>query len=238
MARGKANPSTPETAAILDEDEVPEWKRQSVDRSLKAARQRAQARTDRFVDATIELMGEKGSIDFTVQDVVDRARMSIRTFYKFFASKDELLSAVYQTIVAKEVTPRLRKRCEQEADPLLRIHAYIDGLYELTSDASPVQRALTAYHNRLAETRPSDLDSAFRPQVDLVVELISGAVDGGRLRPTLEIEKLANVLHQAILAIVHTRTLGTGTPVPISAEDLWLFCAHGMGVPAARRKSR
>ena len=35
-------------------------------------------------------MNERGSTDFTVQDVVDRAKMSIRTFYNFFASKDDL----------------------------------------------------------------------------------------------------------------------------------------------------
>jgi AcrR family transcriptional regulator len=231
MPRGKPNAANAETAEDLDNEDVPEWKRQSVDRSLKAARVRAQARADRFVATAVELMGETGGIDFTVQEVVDRARMSIRTFYNYFGSKDELLSAVYQTIVANEVTPRLRKRAEQETDPLLRIRSYIEGLYELTSGTSQVQRALTTYHNRLAETRPADLESAFRPQVALVVELIREAIAAGRLRTTSDPEKLASLLHQAVLAIVHTRTLGADTGVAISADDLWAFCAHGIGVP-------
>ena len=45
---------------------------------------RAKERTDRFVATAIELMEEYGKIDFTVQDVVDRSKMSIRTFYNFF----------------------------------------------------------------------------------------------------------------------------------------------------------
>jgi AcrR family transcriptional regulator len=232
MARGKAKAPTPETEARLDDEDVPEWKRQSIDRSLTAARARAQARTDRIVAATIELMGETGGIDFTVQDVVDRAKMSIRTFYNFFASKDELLAGVYQTIVAQEVTPRLRTRSEQETDPLLRIRAYIEGLYEITTSSPPVSYALTTYHNRLAETRPADLERAFRPQINLVIELIREAADAGLLRSTLEPEKLASLLHQAVLAIVHTRTLGGGPDVTVTAEELWLFCAHGIGVPA------
>lgn len=238
MPRGKPNaakapnPSSADTADALDDEDVPEWKRQSVDRSLKAARVRAQERADRFVATAVELMGETGGIDFTVQEVVDRARMSIRTFYNYFGSKDELLSAVYQTIVANEVTPRLRQRAEKETDPLLRIRSYIEGLYDLTSGSSQVQRALTTYHNRLAETRPADLERAFRPQVALVVELIRAAIDAGRLRTTADPEKLASLLHQAVLAIVHTRTLGADTGVTISADDLWAFCSHGIGVPA------
>ena len=71
----------------LADEALPEWKRASIDRSLQGARARAQDRSDRFVAATIKLMEKHGSVDFTVQDVVDGSRMSIRTFYNFFASK-------------------------------------------------------------------------------------------------------------------------------------------------------
>ena len=91
---------------------MPEWKKNSVERSLTSARERAQDRSDRFVAAAMELMQERGTTDFTVQEVIDRSHMSIRTFYKFFASKDDLLVAVHDTILATEVVPRLRRRCE------------------------------------------------------------------------------------------------------------------------------
>ena len=237
MPRGKAKPVSTETAAEHEEDEVPEWKRLSVERSLTAARARAQERTDRFVATTIELMGEKGSLDFTVQDVVDRSRMSIRTFYNFFASKDDLLAAVYETIVAQEVTPRLRKACERQTDPVLRIRAYIEELYELTSAPSPVSYSLTTYHNRLAETRPSDLDRAFRPQISLIIELVRDATEAKRLSSTLEPEKVARLLHHTVLAIVHTRVLGADPKVAVTADELWQFCAHGIGVREPGGKS-
>ncbi|HMG42283.1 MAG TPA: TetR/AcrR family transcriptional regulator [Acidimicrobiales bacterium] len=230
MPRGKAKPSSTETAAEREDEEIPEWKRQSVERSLTAARARAQQRSDRFVATTIELMGEKGSLDFTVQDVVDRSHMSIRTFYNYFASKDDLLAAVYQTIVSREVTPRLRTACERQTDPVLRIRAYIEELYELTSTPSPVAYSLTTFHNRLAEIRPADLDHAFRPQVDLIIELVRDAMAAKRLRSPLEPEKVARLLHHTVLAIVHTRVLGADPKAAVTAEELWLFCAHGIGV--------
>ena len=83
---------TKQVEEVDGDDVMPEWKR-TEHRALPArsAAARAQERTDRFVSAAMELMSERGSIDFTVQEVVDRSKMSVRTFYNFFASKDDLL---------------------------------------------------------------------------------------------------------------------------------------------------
>src|SRR5882757_157705 len=141
----------------LDDETIPAWQRQSMHRSLQTARARAHARSDRFVKAAIRLLQEKGNIDFTVQDVVDRSKMSIRTFYKYFESKEDLLVAVYETVVAREAVPRLRKRIDKHRDPMLRLRAYIEGLTELAAATGPAARTLTSYQNRLAESRPADL---------------------------------------------------------------------------------
>jgi AcrR family transcriptional regulator len=218
-----------EPVALADEA-LPEWKRASIDRSLQGARARAQDRSDRFVAAAIKLMEKHGSVDFTVQDVVDGSRMSIRTFYNFFASKDDLLVAVHETILAKEVVPRLRARCEAVSDPIGRVEAYIHGMYELTSDGSPVSRALTTFGNRLAETRPADLERAFKPQVDLVAELIRDAKAAGQVNSPLSTTAAAHLLHHTILSTVHARILGTSGPGDVSADELWAFCSLGLGV--------
>src|SRR5499426_4525231 len=132
----------------LDDESIPAWKRQSMQRSLRSARARVHARSDRFVAAGVRLLREKGSTDFTVQDVVDRSRMSIRTFYKYFGSKEDLLLAVYETVVAREAVPRLRKRIGKIRDPLLRLRAYIEALVELTARTGPVGQMLIHYQNR------------------------------------------------------------------------------------------
>lgn len=239
MARTKSTDQAAEIVERIEPDEgMPDWKRQSVERSLKAARARAQQRTDRFVQAAIELMQARGTTDFTVQDVVDRSRMSIRTFYNFFASKDDLLLAVHETILANEVVPWLRQRCEAERHPVQRIRAYITGIYELTSNPGPVSRALTTYGNRLAETRPEDLERAFRPQIELVVELVGVAAEVGGLQSKLSPETAAHLLHHAVLAAVHARILGTEYGHRVSAEDLWKFCASGIGVDPTPRRRR
>ena len=237
MARRNSTSGT--AAAVASDDTVPEWKRQSVDRSLQAARVRAQARTDRFVAAAMELMHDQGGIDFTVQEVVERSRMSIRTFYNFFASKDDLLVAVHETILARNVVPFLRERCAEEPDPAQRIRAYIDAFYELTDDLGPAARAITSHHYRLVETRPDDLERAVQPQFDLVLELVRAAADAGSLRPALDPVKTAQLLYDTVLAAIHARILWSDHRVPVTAEDLWGFCASGLGLdPAPPRKPK
>jgi AcrR family transcriptional regulator len=231
MANGKVTKPTDDVD--VDDGAMPEWKRLSIERSLQGPRARAQERTDRFVAAAIELMEERGTIEFTVQDVVDRSRMSIRTFYNFFASKDDLLVAVHETILATEVVPRMRAVCEAEPDPIARVEAYIHGIYKLTSNPGPVSRALTTYGNRLAESRPEDLERAFKPQIDLVVELIRDAEASGRLHSTLSMEAAAHLLHHTVLAAVHARILGGEGEGSVTAAELWTFCSSGIGVTGA-----
>src|ERR1700691_4524731 len=132
---------------------VPSWQRDSVDRSLRNARARAQERSDRFVSAAIELLGERDESDFTIQDVVDKSNMSQRTFYPFFDGKDSLLLAVYETILRTTAMPMMRERCEGIADPVLRLRTLMEALSEKTAMPARLSRGLSVLHLRLAEIR-------------------------------------------------------------------------------------
>src|SRR5262249_30789990 len=75
--------------------EEPAWKQRAVERSIKTAKLRAAQRVQRFLDAAQAIIIEKGSTDFTVQEVVDRSRQSLRSFYLQFDGKHELLLALF-----------------------------------------------------------------------------------------------------------------------------------------------
>jgi AcrR family transcriptional regulator len=217
----------------LDDETIPGWQRRSMDRSLRSARARAHQRSDRFVAAATELLQEKGSADFTVQDVVERSRMSIRTFYKYFASKEDLLVAVSETVVAREAVPRLRELVEKHRDPMRRLRAFIEGLVELaTGTMKPAARTLMSYQNRLAESRPDDLARAMKPQFDLLMELIEDVARTRPLQRDLTVEEAARLTHYLVLAAVHGRVLGVEGASDIPARTIWQFCASGMGFNA------
>jgi len=228
-----ASSRSAKAALDLDDDAIPAWQRQSMDRSLRSARARAHARSDRFVAAATALLQEKGTADFTVQEVVERSKMSIRTFYKYFASKEDLLVAVSETVVSREAVPRLKTCIEKHRDPLLRLRAFIEALVEFTDETTrPVARMLASHQNRLAESRPADLGRAMKPQLDLLVGLIE---DIARTRPLgdgLTVETAARLTHYLVLAALHGRVFGTEGAADVSARAIWHFCVSGMGIAA------
>jgi AcrR family transcriptional regulator len=135
------------------------WRERAVERSLRRARARAVSRSDRFLAAASELLAETGRIDFTVQDIVDRSKMSLRSFYQHFGSKDELLLALFEEAI-RGFVDRLRREVERADDPVDRLHAYVTGLYRTAQTSAPGTWALTIYHLQLAEKRPADFAAA------------------------------------------------------------------------------
>ncbi len=208
---------------------IPTWKSQSVERSLKSARERAQDRSDRFVNAGIDLISSTGDTGFTVQDVVDKSGMSIRTFYLFFATKDDLLVAIHETLLATEVVPRVRARCDKESDPVAKLRTFVHALFELSGTGLPSTRAFMVQQNRLAESRPDDLDRAMAPQLNLATELLRNAADAGRLRDGLDIEASAMLFHQLVLVIIEARVLGSHELGQLTPDQVWDFCSSAVG---------
>jgi AcrR family transcriptional regulator len=222
MARQKAvEPKTNGDERV--DANVPSWQRDSVDRSLRNAIDRARKRSDRFVDAGIELLSERDESDFSIQDVVDRSSQSQRTFYTFFDSKDSLMLAVYETILRKTAMPILQKQCEGIDDPVLRLRALLDALSEITEMPARLARGLSVLHLRLAETRPTELTSAVEPLHSFIVELLTGVAKAGRLREDLPLHTQAALLQELLLASTHSRVLSGGSQT--SVDDLWAFCS-------------
>src|ERR1700760_3545429 len=72
----------------------PAWKDRAQQRSLAAARRRADDQLGRLVRAAQELLDTDQ--DMTVPALVGRAGMSTKTFYRHFESRDDLLFAVLE----------------------------------------------------------------------------------------------------------------------------------------------
>jgi AcrR family transcriptional regulator len=222
MARQKTAERKPAAKEPVAEY-VPSWQQDSVDRSLRNAIERARKRSDRFVEAAVELLSERDESDFSIQDVVDRSSQSQRTFYTFFDSKDSLMLAVYETILRKTAMPMLQERCEGIDDPVLRLRALLDALSEITEMPARLARGLSVLHLRLAETRPDDLASAVEPLHSFIVELLTAVANSGRLREDLALHTQAALLQELLLASTHSRVLTGGSKT--SVDDLWAFCS-------------
>src|SRR5213596_1826251 len=109
--------------AAIDTEEgenEPQWRQRAVSRSLTAARSRAEQRIQRFLDAAFELIDEKGTTEFTIQEVIDRSKQSLRGFYQCFDGKNELLLALFEESI-RESVEELRAVMDSETEPLPRL---------------------------------------------------------------------------------------------------------------------
>ena len=209
------------------------WRERAVERSLRTARAKAVSRSDRFIQTAIELLSETGRTDFTVQELVERSKTSLRSFYQHFGSKDELLLALFEEVI-RATTVEWRREVLEQDDCVAGLELLVRQLYAQSTDQTMggMSRALTAYHLQLAESRPEDYARVLAPMKDLIVELVEQAVEENRFRRDLEAETLAILLMQTLVAAAHMHALGAHlTGDPLDAERLWAFCLGGLMNP-------
>src|SRR5258708_31563853 len=99
------------------EPDAPDWRERAVSRSVDAARSRAELRVQRFLDAAFELIDERGTTEFTIQELVERSKQSLRGFYEYFDGKDELVLALFEETV-REAGEDIRRAVDGESEPL------------------------------------------------------------------------------------------------------------------------
>src|SRR5438874_7509705 len=113
----------------LQDENGPGWRHRAVSKSLSAARTRAEQRVQGLLDAAFALIDESGTTQFTIQEVVDRSKQSLRGFYQYFESKDELLFALLEETI-RESFKDIRSAVESESEPLDRLRAFTIRLHE------------------------------------------------------------------------------------------------------------
>ncbi len=218
-------PSNTTTAG--DDTNLSGWQQRALDRSLVEAKRRALNKSNGFVEAAMELLDTTGGLNFTVQDVVDRSKLSLRSFYQTFASKDDLLLALFEECVATAAEWQ-RGRMVKHEDPIEQIREFLTSLW--IGQLSPeVVRALSLYNLTLSATRPSDLAHALEPQLNVLHEAVERGVATGQVRDDIDARRLSEILLHTGNAAVHTTILQTGNESP---DDVWAFWLGGIQPPS------
>jgi AcrR family transcriptional regulator len=170
-----------DTDPVADDDQ-PAWRQRAVSKSLVAARSRAEKRVQRFLDAAFELIDEKGTTDFTIQEVIDRSKQSLRGFYQYFDGKDELLLALFEETL-REAADDLRKAVDAESEPVARVRAFTIRLHEWCEPVdtprkrgSHNRRPISEFSVQLAVNHPDRVKAAMAPVSETLTELLDVVV--------------------------------------------------------------
>ena len=222
MAKAAPKPTAKPTSTD-DQERLSGWQQRALDRSLVEAKRRALDKSNGFVKAAMALLDETGALNFTVQDVVDRSKLSLRSFYQTFASKDDLLLALFEEYVAAAAEWQ-RDRMARHDDPVDQIRDFLTSLWvgKLSPD---VVRALAVYNMTLSSTRPADLAHALEPQLQVLLAAVERGIASGQVRDDIGSRRLAEILLHTGNAAVQTTILHTGHESP---DDVWAFCLGGL----------
>ncbi len=216
-----------------DDVNEPAWRQRAVSRSLNAARSRAEQRVQRFLDAAFELIDEKGTTEFTIQEVIDRSKQSLRGFYQYFDGKDELLLALFEETV-RESTDDLGAIVESESEPLDRLRAFTIRLHEWC-DPSETPRKRGAHNRRpimefsvqLTVNHPERVKAAMAPMSRMLFDLV-GEANAAKAIDVADPRRAALLMQQTVMYTWFGNRLVEDSRKRLTAEDTWEFCLHGL----------
>jgi AcrR family transcriptional regulator len=210
------------------------WVTRAADRapSVQNSRLRSMQRAQQIVDAARRLIDSGG--DFTTHQLVREAGIAIQTLYKHFASKDEVMIAVLEDVIAQSIGG-LREEGAGIADPVERLRFYVFST--IASLDANTSRFILTEHWRLVQLHPDEVEQARRPVADLFLDALREAEAAGLLAPP-DLEHAAAMTNQLLLAEFHHHAFATSrAPTEVIAAKLWAFLLSAYGgqlVPAER----
>lgn len=180
----------------------------------------AEAR-DRILDAGLAVLSEKGLLRSTTKEIARAAGYSEANLYKHFASKDDLMVAVFmerlpalgallEALIRTPGTGELRANLEHVAATAL-------GFFR---GSVPIAGAVLADPQLLRKQRATDVHATRGPWVPMqrLTAYLVAEKEAGQLRPEDDPEAMAKLLMGACLQESFIHTLRE-SEVPTPAED-------------------
>lgn len=181
--------------------------------------------------AAFTLVSRNGYQDVTVADILAEAGMSTRSFYRHFASKDELLNAMFRRD-AEWFAASVSRGVEAAPDPLAALVVWIDEILSLGLDQTRASRA--AVLGSPAAIRSLLPDEMRRALTALVVPLAStlaaGAADGSfvGIRPESDAQLISAATWETL---ARTRDATSREDIDRLRADLLSFVRRALAVP-------
>lgn len=211
------------------------WHRRVVGRSLQDATQRSIDRGARLIRAAARVLERTNGESLTVQEVADEAGQSLRTLYQYFASKDDLLLAVYEE--AMHTYARLiRAAIADVDDPVERLAAGLIASARLPAlhDKAGVDRGLSHLRLQLAQADPDLVARSQEPVTALFRELL----DEGRAATSpsdIGLGEATYLVCAMRTSYALSLTLGNDYDADLpDVVELSMFCLGGIGLQYPR----
>jgi TetR/AcrR family transcriptional regulator len=212
------------------------WVERVADRSDTARRSRARrVKQAQEIVAAAERLLPLSTEGFTIQELVAEAGIALQTFYRYFPTKDELLLAVLENMIAESCVG-LEKTIAAFADPVEQLRYLVTSpMRWLKGGDYNRGRVVTREHFRLHQIAPASVAAASKPFADLLLRVLTDGQTGGVFHP-LDTERDAALLNKMVTSTYHYYSFTEfGDDADDVIDHFWHFCllAVGGAAPAA-----
>lgn len=197
-------------------------------------------RTREIVEIAYGLLEQDGLEGLTIRAMLQRTGLARRAFYERFGGKDDLVLAVFEYTI-RRAAAHFADQVSGIADPLDQLQLIVTAIalgsapFETAEPIGAGRRgaAMSREHLRLAESRPRELESALRPLLDLIADLLAKGMAAGVVRPMAP-ATLATLVYNLVSTTVHAELLAEDDGVADHARrvalgnDLWEFCRRAI----------
>lgn len=197
---------------------------------MTATRARGEAGVrQRILTAAVDLFADHGYDATSVSQVINRAGVAKGGFYHHFASKDELLYAVYGDLITRQLEGMNRILAEG-LSPAETLRALIADLVETTAASAREALVFSRELSQLGNRRIMQMRSQRRRYHNAMIRLVSEAQERGEFRTVASPEIVTFTIFGVINEMPRWyRPAGRLRPEQIATEvaDLVLAGLHG-----------
>ena len=165
-----------------------------------------------LIDAAIAAIGQRGSLDVTMNDIAGRAGVSPALAHHYFGAKDELIAATMWHLLT-DLGGEFRRRLQPAHTPRERVSAMVGVSFSVGQFSPEVVAAWLAFY--VEAQRSPALRRLLRVYVHRLRSNLLHAL--AELMPRAEADKAAEAIAALVDGFYIRRALRDGLPNPRSA---------------------
>ena len=200
-------------------------------RSDRRERRRLETR-ERLYRSALELFGERGFLETTVEDITEAADVGKGTFFNYFPTKEHVLAACGGERIA--FVERALEKARATSGSVLEV------LGELATDSAgqshenpAILRAIYAAHASCAPVR-AELQKRMRVSRKMLAEIISLAQKRGEIRSDAAPVELARLIQTVVIGFTMAWALNPETHFQSTARKTWELISPSLRADAIR----
>jgi AcrR family transcriptional regulator len=188
---------------------------------------------ERIMAAAYDLLAASGGTSVSVSDILARAELSTRAFYRHFDSRDELLTAMFRRD-SDHVVSIIRSQVAAAPTGRAALEAWISAMLELSVDPRRRLRAVVLTSQEVSRARSYREEQEHYQAIheEALADILTRGREDGTLPlavPASDASHIGGALHQALGRLMSGVAMVPAAEVTSSLLDFVLRALTGTG---------